>query len=108
MVSKRRSLFDCPSAIDIDSMSLPSQEREQQKEDCVRQALISGAKASAFALTVSSLVVGLANQFLPTFRTSLGVSGKTALIVSIVLSSCDDMPNLSPPCTVRIIERDLR
>ena len=59
-----------------------SAEREQHKDDCVKEALISGAKASALALGTSSLLVGVANQFLPSFRTSLGVSGKTALIVS--------------------------
>ena len=56
-------------------------EREQHKDDCVRQALVEGAKSSAWALATSSLLVGLANQYLPAFRTSLGVSGKTALIV---------------------------
>ena len=58
-------------------------EREQHKDDCVKESLIAGAKASAWALASSSLLVGLANQFLPSFRSSLGVSGKTALIVSL-------------------------
>lgn len=62
-------------------MSVAAQ-REQHKDDCVRESLISGAKASAWALATSSLLVGLGNQFLPSFRSSLGVSGKTALIVS--------------------------
>ena len=61
---------------------MSADEREQHKDDCVRQALVEGAKSSAWALATSSLLVGLANQYLPAFRTSLGVSGKTALIVS--------------------------
>lgn len=58
-------------------------EREKHREDCVKEALVSGAKASAYALATSGLLVGLANHFWPAFRTSLGVSGKTALIVRL-------------------------
>ena len=62
-------------------------ERDQHKSDCLREALIEGAKASAWALATSGLLVGLANQFLPAFRSSLGVSGKTALIVRLFMSN---------------------
>ena len=63
-------------------------ERDQHKDECLKESLIEGAKASAWALATSGLLVGLANQFLPAFRSSLGVSGKTALIVR--LSKHDD------------------
>ncbi|CAL8467573.1 g7111 [Coccomyxa elongata] len=56
--------------------------RKKTQEDCVHQSLVAGGKAAAWALATAGTVVFLANQYLPTFRTSLGVSGKTALIVS--------------------------
>ncbi len=57
--------------------------RKKTQEDCVHQSLVAGGKAAAWALATAGTVVFLANQYLPTFRTSLGVSGKTALIVSL-------------------------
>lgn len=56
-------------------------ERDQHKDECLKESLIEGAKASAWAFATSGLLVGLANQYLPAFRSSLGISGKTALIV---------------------------
>lgn len=60
--------------------------RKKTQEDCVHQSLVAGGKAAAWALATAGTVVFLANQYLPTFRTSLGVSGKTALIVSLPCS----------------------
>jgi len=56
--------------------------RKKTQADCVNESIKTGAKSAAWALATSGSIVLLANQFLPTFRTSLGVSGKTALIVS--------------------------
>ena len=41
-------------------------------------------KGGAWGLGIAAGLVGMANQFLPAFRSSLGVSGKTALVVSRV------------------------
>lgn len=57
--------------------------RKKTQADCVNESIKTGAKSAAWALATSGSIVLLANQFLPTFRTSLGVSGKTALIVSL-------------------------
>lgn len=57
--------------------------RKQTQDECVRQSLAAGAKAAGWAFATAGTIVFLANQYLPAFRTSLGVSGKTALIVSL-------------------------
>ena len=56
-------------------------ERQAVQKDCVNEAIWAGAKSAAWAGAIAGLAVGLAHQFSQTFRTSLGVSGKTALIV---------------------------
>ena len=56
-------------------------DRKQTQSDCVTEAIWAGAKSSAWAGATSGSLVALANQFWPAFRSSLGVSGKTALIV---------------------------
>src|SRR5689334_16874601 len=57
-------------------------ERRTVKEDCVREALIAGAKSSLVALACSGTAVLAAHTFWPAFRRGLGVSGRTALVVS--------------------------
>ncbi len=57
--------------------------RKQTQQDCVQQSLVAGGKAAGWALATAGTLVFLANQYLPAFRSSLGVSGKTALIVSL-------------------------
>ena len=52
------------------------------RNDCVQEAIRGGAWAGVTALVAAGLSIGLANQFWPAFRNSLGVSGKTALVVS--------------------------
>ena len=59
-------------------------ERRKTQSDCVTEAIWAGAKSSAWAGATSASVVLLANQYWPAFRSSLGVSGKTALIVSFI------------------------
>ena len=61
--------------------------RKQTQEDCVKQSITAGAKAAAWVGATSGTAVFLANQYLPAFRSALGVSGKTALIVSRLLLS---------------------
>ena len=58
-------------------------ERKKTQSDCVTEAIWAGAKSSAWAGATSGSLVLLANQYWPAFRSSLGVSGKTALIVSV-------------------------
>ena len=60
---------------------LADTERKKTQSDCVTEAIWAGAKSSAWAGATSASAVLLANQYWPAFRTSLGVSGKTALIV---------------------------
>jgi hypothetical protein len=62
--------------------------RKQTQEDCVKQSITAGGKAAAWAFATAGTIVFLANQYLPGFRTSLGVSGKTALIVSRPVPLC--------------------
>ena len=61
-------------------MSKAAQEKAQ--DECTAEATAAGFKAAAQALVAAGTAVGLANQFWAGFRRSLGVSGKTALIVS--------------------------
>jgi hypothetical protein len=82
-----------------------SDEREQHKEDCVKKALVEGAKSSAWAFATASLLVGLANQYLPAFRTSLGVSGKTALIVSHTVCAGRYRVNIVRSLPARLVDR---
>ncbi|KAK9828070.1 hypothetical protein WJX81_008066 [Elliptochloris bilobata] len=64
------------------STSDPGVTRKQAQDICVREALVEGAKAAAWAGGISGSAVFLANHFLLSFRRALGVSGKTALIVT--------------------------
>lgn len=57
-------------------------ERKADQESCVKESLLAGAKGGLWGFGVSTLVVGLSNHFSPSFRTRLGVSGKTALAVT--------------------------
>ena len=59
----------------------------QARDSCVQEAIRGGFIAGITALAAAGLSVGLANHFWPAFRSSLGVSGKTALIVSIGLTT---------------------
>lgn len=56
--------------------------RKQIESDCVSEAWKIGAKSAATALGLAGAAVGGANYFFHGFRTSLGVSGKAALVVS--------------------------
>ena len=60
------------------SRPLDSTERSMVGQDAIRY----GTLAAIAALTVSGSAVGLANRMSPLFRRALGVSGKTALIVT--------------------------
>ena len=71
-------------AINAGTDMMPSsiEDRAAKKEDCVREALVAGGKGALFGFVGSAAVVGAANHFSQSFRSSLGVSGKTALVVS--------------------------
>ena len=56
--------------------------RKQIEADCVAEAWRTGATSAITALGVAGAAVGGANYFFQGFRTSLGVSGKAALVVS--------------------------
>lgn len=58
--------------------------RKQIETDCVAEAWRTGAKSAITALGVAGAAVGGANYFFQGFRSSLGVSGKAALVVSHV------------------------
>lgn len=58
--------------------------RKQIETDCVAEAWRTGATSAATALGVAGAAVGGANYFFQGFRSSLGVSGKAALVVSHV------------------------
>ena len=64
--------------------------QQQDAADCGQEGVIAGIKGGAWGLGVAGLSVGLANHFSSGFRSSLGVSGKTALIV------CPTLPPISP------------
>ena len=55
--------------------------RKQIEAACVAEAWRTGATSAITALGVAGAAVGGANYFLQGFRTSLGVSGKAALVV---------------------------
>lgn len=57
------------------------QERKERQLDCTWQAAKAGLVSAAGALAVSWPAVYLANQRFKGFRTRLGISGKTALVV---------------------------
>jgi hypothetical protein len=56
-------------------------ERAAEQDSCVKESLIAGFKGGMWGFGVSSLIVALSNHYSPKFRTSLNVSGKTALAV---------------------------
>lgn len=56
--------------------------RELEKRKCLEEAVGEAFKTAGWWLLGSAIVVGAANKSWPAFRRSLGVSGKTALIVS--------------------------
>lgn len=61
--------------------------REHERDVIARDAQKSGLLASIAAGVVSSALVFAANRFSPRFRSALGVSGKTALIVTPTVGS---------------------
>ncbi|KAK9850076.1 hypothetical protein WJX84_001995 [Apatococcus fuscideae] len=70
-------------------MSLSVKEREQEEKDrkevqaqCTSEAASAGFKAAGTALAAAAVAVVAANQYSPGFRKGLGISGKTALVVS--------------------------
>ena len=56
--------------------------RKQIETDCVAEAWRTGATSAVTALGIAGAAVGGANYFFQGFRSSLGVSGKAALVVS--------------------------
>lgn len=58
--------------------------RKQIESDCVAEAWRTGATSAVTALGVAGAAVGGANYYFQGFRSSLGVSGKAALVVSHV------------------------
>ena len=56
--------------------------RKEIETDCVAEAWRIGATSAITALGVAGAAVGGANYFFQGFRSSLGVSGKAALVVS--------------------------
>ena len=71
---------------------LDEDRRKQIESDCVSEAWKTGATSAVTALGLAGAAVGGANYFFQGFRTSLGVSGKAALVVSPthprILSAC--------------------
>ena len=69
------------------SMSAAKVDEDRRKEigeACKAEAWRTGATSALTALGLSGAAVGGANYFFHGFRTSLGVSGKAALVVSSV------------------------
>lgn len=62
--------------------SASAEDQQAQRDECVRQALIAGGKGGAWGFLGGAVSVGTLNQFSAGFRRSLGISGKTALVVS--------------------------
>ncbi|QDZ24854.1 hypothetical protein HOP50_15g73970 [Chloropicon primus] len=56
--------------------------QEERSRNAGAEAVETGLRSGLLALGVSSVCVGLANQFWPGFRNGLNVSGKTALVVT--------------------------
>lgn len=65
------------------------EERRAAKDTCVRRGLIAGGKGALSGFLGGAAVVGAANHFSSGFRSSLGVSGKTALVVSALVECAD-------------------
>jgi len=61
---------------------MDTQEREEHRSSCVMESIAAGLKSAAVAVTGSGAAVYCANRYWTGFRTRLGVSGKTALVVS--------------------------
>ena len=73
---------------------LDEDRRKKIESDCVSEAWKTGATSAVTALGLAGAAVGGANYFFQGFRTSLGVSGKAALVVSpthprILLPACE-------------------
>ena len=62
--------------------------RQRIGAECEAEAWRVGAKAAVTALGLAGAAVGGANYLFRGFRTSLGVSGKAALIVSTAQGAC--------------------
>ncbi|KAK9825312.1 hypothetical protein WJX74_008390 [Apatococcus lobatus] len=58
------------------------EQRRQVQEQCTSEAATAGFKAAGAALVAAAVAVGAANTYAPGFRRALGISGKTALVVS--------------------------
>lgn len=71
-----------PLSMSGTSTSNKNDERAQYADNCVREALVAGGKAAGVALLASGAAVFAAHTFWPAFRRGLGVSGRTALVVS--------------------------
>ena len=76
----------------MSAAQLDEQRRQEIGERCKKEAWKEGAKASLTALGLAGATVGAAHTFWHGFRTSLGVSGKAALVVSYrpTLHACWD------------------
>ena len=72
-----------------------SDRRKKIQDDCTAEAWAVGVKSAFTALAVAGLAVGGANTFFNGFRTSLGVSGKAALVVSFPLACSQTRTNRS-------------
>jgi hypothetical protein len=62
-----------------------TEERKADQDSCVKESLTAGVKGGLWGFGTATSIVALANHFSSGFRTSLGVSGKTALAVSEVV-----------------------
>ena len=60
------------------------EDRRQVQEQCTSEAATAGFKAAGAALVAAAVAVGAANTYAPGFRRGLGISGKTALVVSVL------------------------
>jgi hypothetical protein len=76
----------------MSAAQLDEQRRQEIGKRCKKEAWQAGTKASLTALGLAGATVGGANTFWHGFRTSLGVSGKAALVVSYraTLHTCWD------------------
>ena len=68
------------------------QRRKEIQQKCTKEAWQVGGKSALTALGLAGAAVGGANYFFHGFRTSLGVSGKAALVVSSN-ASCMQAPS---------------
>ncbi len=76
----------------MSAAQLDEQRRQEIGKRCKKEAWQAGTKASLTTLGLAGATVGGANTFWHGFRTSLGVSGKAALVVSYraTLHTCWD------------------